>query len=127
MIELKTSYKTSEARALYLVAIKSYGSLYALSKELGFTRQYFTDIFKNGLPLKYAGYLGRRHELCPAVLCFEVDALMCAGPMLSYKDLIDTQPYFTEEEKKYILAGTHIKDVGKFIKLKDKEIGCGEH
>lgn len=121
----KTSYKTAEARALYLVAIKGYKSMSAMAKELGFTKQYYSTIFSIGLPEKYAGFLGRRFGFSPVILGYERYLNFCHGKFVPTYDkfFLEDSTFFTAKDIDYILEGSYIKDPYKFIRLKDKAIG----
>jgi hypothetical protein len=121
MIDYKEMYKESHMRSLYVVAMKSYGSLNKLCIDVGIKRQYVTQCRKKGIPLDYAGYLGRKFNISPAVFCYET-SLMMSTKVISYNDILKGESYFTLEEKKYILAGAHIRDAKSWIKLKDESV-----
>ena len=121
MINYKETYKESHMRVLYVVAMKSYGSLNKLCIDVGIKRQYVTQCRRKGIPLDYAGYLGRKFNISPAVFCYET-FLMMSTKVISYNDILKGESYFTPEEKKYILAGAHIRDAKSWIKLKDESV-----
>lgn len=117
----KPKYKTAEARVLYLVARKGYGSLSALAKDLGFTKAFITAILKDGIHPKYAGYLGRKFVFPPALLCFD-KYLSLRNKETKYTTLLEHTKFFNTEDKAYILRGEFIKDGSKFQRLMDREI-----
>jgi len=120
----KVSYKTSEARVLYLTARKGYKTLRAMARALGFPAQFLSQCMHEGIPLKYAGYLGRRFGYPPALLTYETELqTRMKSEYMPYKQFLSIQDYFNAEDIKYILAGEHIKDPARFLALKDKEIG----
>lgn len=115
-----TKFKTAEGRALYVLADKSYGGLSGLAKHLGVTRQYLLQICHGVVPLKYASYLGRKHLVHPGIFNFKAFCLIDSLKM-RYIDLVN-YVYFLPTEYEYILKGSYIKSVDKFLKQLDKEI-----
>lgn len=117
----KERYKTAEARALYLVARKGYGSLQDMAEALGFTKAFYHGIFLNGLPEKYAGYLGRRFEFPPGLLAFD-KYVQLLDREVKYTALLEQTKFFNSEDKAYILHGSYLKDAAKFQRALDKGI-----
>jgi len=120
----KPIYKTAEARALYLTGIKGYGSVSAMAKDLGVHRQWISYVFKHGLSLKFAGYLGRKFGFPVPVLDYESYVQVFGGEKscLPYSELFKIQEFFSATDVKYILAAPHIKDGIKHARILDKAI-----
>lgn len=119
-------YKTAEGRALYLVAKKTKGNFIELARSMGFMSTYFSTVLKKGLPIKYAGYLGRKYNFNPAILAHESYLLMTRDPKspTRYEDIVILGgcDFFSPEDQQYILAGTYIKDPVRFLRIHDKEV-----
>lgn len=117
-------YKTAEARALFLVTKKTVGTFTALASLLGFTPTYFSTIISKGLPLKYAGYLGRKYNFNPALLAYEqyIQFTQCTKNILPYVDTVASTDLFSKDDQEYILGGTYIKDPVKYLRQLDKKV-----
>lgn len=117
-------YKTAEARALYLVAKKEYTSLGKMSRALGFGASYVATLVQSGIPVKYAGFLGRKFGFHPAVLAYEkwIEFIGNTKETLLYDNIVQSSPYFTRDDAEYILKGSYIKDPVKHLRLLDKKV-----
>src|SRR6187399_561259 len=115
----KPIYKTAEARVLYLTAVKGYGSITALAKDLGVKKQWISYVFKHGLALKYAGYLGRKFKFSPELLAYDTYVYLHGGyPACElYSKFVEVTDFFNDEDKKYILKGTYVKDPHKHVRV----------
>jgi hypothetical protein len=122
MSEFPNKYKTAESRVLYLVAKKGYGTFAALADELGVARQFITECLQYSLPLRYAGYLGRKFSFCPGLLSFESYLQTTCKPA-GVDELLSDTLFFNAKEKSYIRDGSYIRNVREYLKGIDKEIG----
>lgn len=112
----------AEGRALYTIATKFYTYPARCAEELGVSRQYFIQCMNNGIPLKYASYLGRKHKFNPAILCFKEYVWLQQDIYKSvYERLVKQQTIFSKNEMEYILDGK-ILNAEKFIASSDREI-----
>lgn len=123
----KPQYKTATGRALYLIATKAYGSSGKLALDLGISKQYVANCIGGwDIPVKYAGFLGRKWGFHPGILAYP-EWLVFETPYsaLEYSSLVDDDAYtfFTGEDIEYILEGTYLKDPVKYLRLLDKKIG----
>lgn len=118
--QYKESYKTAEGRALYVLAMKTFNSLNGLARVFNLNRQAMHNYTMNGIPTKYAGYLGRKYGFHSGILSYS--SYLETGPNkpLMYVELFKPQSFFTQEDISYILGGTYIKDPQKWLRLFDK-------
>lgn len=116
----KTSYKTAESRVLYLVAQKGYGSFTKMAESLGVSRQYLRQCVEEVVPIKYAGFLARKHKFHPGLLNYKLYLLM--GGEFSFDKLLNETNFFNKYDKHYILKGFCIKELSDFLKQTDKEV-----
>jgi hypothetical protein len=114
-------YRTAEGRALYLVAMKRYGSLIELGKVFKVNRQAVSNYIADGLPYKYAGYLGRKFGFSPYILDYKSYLIGHLYAPHRYDELFENQDYFNQDDINYILDGEYIKDGAKWIRAFDKE------
>lgn len=117
----KDRYVTAEARVLYLTAMKGYGSITKMAKDLGLGANFMPQCFSKGIPLKYAGYLGRKWGFNPALLRYEDYVLGSLRP-ITFDVMLDETKFFDEADKRYILKAKFIRDSMKYLRIKDKEI-----
>lgn len=112
-------YEKSEQRTLYLVAHKLYKTMTALCEHFGCVRQFGNYLMRQEVPIKYAGYLGRKYGFHPALLNYE-DYVVVGGEQ-EYKDLFSGK-FFSKEEMEYILDGK-VPDGKKIVTKSDKGMG----
>lgn len=114
-------YESAEGRALYVIAKKEYDSLNQMALAYDISRQAIYQMIEKKIPQQYASYLGRRLGFSPGILAYKEYVLSGTQP-LSYKELLSTQKYFSEEDKVYILQGDYVKSVAAYLKENDKEV-----
>lgn len=116
----KPKYKTAFSRVFYLIRKKKYLNWEDMAADLGCSRQYLGECMREGIPVKMAGYLGRKFGFHPALLNHET--------YLNYESVrlrafIVKSRLFTTEDEQYILEGIHIENPDRFIEKLDKEYG----
>lgn len=116
----RDNYKLASGRALYVLANRHYGSVTKLAEFLNVKRQRVLQMINEGVPQNYAGLLGRKHNIPPAIFSYE-DSLML-GEEYQYETfftLIPVKKLFLQEDIKYILAGHYVKNSKKFLAAVD--------
>lgn len=121
----KPEYKRAAERALYIIAKKKFGSLAKLSEYLKVSRQYVQQMMRDATPAQYAGILGRKFNIDPAIFDYE-DALVIGEKRL-YSELfnsVEAKKVFSVADVRYILKGTYINNPKKYLAVTDaKTIG----
>lgn len=119
----KVQYETAEHRALYIVARKGYGSFKEMADALNVTQQYINNLCKMGVPVSYAGFLGRKFGFHPGILNFiALLDIMQNATKISYEKLVRASEFFAEDDQTYILSGTYLKDPAKYLRQHDKNL-----
>lgn len=121
----KVEYKRASERALYILAKKHFGSLAKLADYLKVTRQYVQQIMRDGIPENYAGLLGRKFNIDPAIFNYE-DALILGEKRLymSLFESVEASKVFSTKDVKYVLKGTYVSNPKKYLTVQDsKTIG----
>lgn len=116
-----SKYKKAESRFLHVLIKKKFKNAIAIYDELGITSQMLSNWKKTNVPLRYAGYLGRKYNFSPALLAYETHLILSHGKPTTYEQLLDKVNLFSKEEKEYILRGSY-EDASKFIKGFDQEV-----
>lgn len=117
------AYKTAVQRIIYIISSRHTESLSGLARSLCVTRQYVNEwMAKSEVPVEYAGKIGRMFGFDPRLMCYGNYVLMFGSSAISFTDIVNDN--FSDDEAKYILRGTYLKTLKKYIILKDKEIGC---
>lgn len=120
-----TDYETAEHRALFVVGQKGYGSFTEMAEALNVSKPYISQFKHTGVPINYAGYLGRKFKFHPAILCYESYIRLRYKPV-PYRELFKTTNFFDERQVRYILDGTYIEDPAKFLRIQDRNFNKKE-
>lgn len=120
-----TDHETAEYRALYIVAQKGYGAFDIMAEDLNVSKSYVSQLKHIGVPINYAGYLGRKFKFHPAILCYESYIRLRYKPV-DYDELFSTTKFFDARDIRYILDGTYIKDPAKFLRIQDRNFNKKE-
>jgi hypothetical protein len=95
-----------------------------MAQDLGLIRTYLPQCFREGIPARYAGYLGRKCGFNPALISYENYLLITPAPIaVGYETLLKgSSGFFSEEDREYILRGAYVKDPNKWIRQADKTV-----
>lgn len=116
----KEDYTRASGRALYLLSKKHYGSINKLGEFLNVSRQYVAQMIEESIPANYAGILGRKHGLPPAIFAYEESLVL--GYNTSFLDYFSTEAVkkiFSPRDIKYITAGSYVKNPKKYLAVVD--------
>jgi hypothetical protein len=117
-------YERAESRVLYLLMKKEYKTYTVMAEYMRCTRQYVNLLVTQGVPPKYASYIGRKHGIHPGLFNYAEYCLM-ADPkeMLEYPELLRQESKnFDKKDREYILKGSY-KNKADVLKENDKCIG----
>lgn len=123
MITYNNDHVSAQARALYVIMNRVYGSYGAIARELGITKQSVHLFTKGTMLCGYAGFMGRKHGFDPRILCYEqfVLTMYKVEAADKYEAIVNACKILTVADKKYILGGSYIKDPNKFLRIMDSE------
>lgn len=110
-------YETMQQRAIY-VAFLRFGRLADTARALRVSKQYINNVLNSGdLPLRYASYIGRKHNIPVGLLRYE-DYVLLGGESL-FGDLLEDLSLL---EQQYIQGGKGPALPKTIRSLNDKEI-----
>lgn len=118
---LKTEYKNSIGRFLYVVVMQKFGSCKKFADSLDVSKQFIYHMINGEVPVRFAGYLARKYDFHPALLRYE-DYIRLGGRE-SYETLLKTCGFITRAERDYVLEGKRVTDIKSFLVKEDASIG----
>lgn len=118
---LKSEYKSSIGRFLYVLAMQKYGSCKRFADDIGVSKQFIYHMINVDIPVRFAGYFARRFDFHPAILRYE-DYIRLGGRE-SYETLLKTCGFITRAERDYVLEGKRVTDIKSFLAKEDASIG----
>lgn len=97
-----------------MLTVHKYKTFTGLAEDVKVARQ-FINQWSNaeGIPVRYASYLARKHDFHPALLRYK--DYLALGGRKTYEELVRSCSMLSRKDKEYILEGTYPKDHEQFL------------